>query len=237
MTFCSTPGTLGALTNAGIDIINVANNHILNYGSAGLSNTLSRLDEVNIKHFGSVYQPTVIEVRGTKVGFLGFSYFGGEPFLPSTKISEITSQIQSLKSQVDLVFVSFHWGEEYQDEAKVWQRLVAYQAIDAGADLVFGHHPHWVQGFEMYQDKPIFYSLGNLVFDQDWSQATREGLVIETLWWQNSLAGVYFHPIFMENMGQPSWQAVGYGNLTLAKLDNLSQALQESQATLVQQLK
>ena len=90
---------------------------------------------------------------------------------------DFAGDIQALKRQVDFVIVAFHWGIEYTALPTQEQRGIAHQAIDAGADLILGNHPHWVQATEKYQGKYITYAHGNFVFDQMWSQETREGVV------------------------------------------------------------
>jgi len=232
MIFCSSPGTRQTLTHMGIDVTNLANNHMLNYGAAGLEQTITLLIETDIQPTGLRGRAAIHTLNdGTKIGVLGYTYSakGTNSLLNPINIPNIESDISKLKPQVDFVIVSFHWGNEYQIVPAVSQRAIAYQTVDAGADLVFGHHPHWVQGFEVYKDVPIYYSLGNLVFDQNWSQETREGLALEIFLYQNQIAGVRMKPVFMEEFAQPSWQPVGQGNLILGKIEKVSDQLQATQ--------
>ena len=91
----------------------------------------------------------------------------------------ISQEIQKLKSKVDLIIVSMHSGKEYQDSSNTSQQKFARLMIDAGANLVIGHHPHVIQEYEKYKNGHVFYSLGNFVFDQNWSDQTSIGQVVE----------------------------------------------------------
>ncbi len=230
MIFCSSPGTIGGLEFAGIDAVNLANNHTLNHGYNGLQETTEYLTQNYIRYSGLVGSPAVIDVRGTRVAILGFTAFGGSGVLSELNRTSIQAELSQARDISDIQIVNFHWGAEYQSQPTPGQRLLAYAAIDAGADAVIGHHAHWVQGMEIYQNKPIFYSLGNLVFDQMWSQETREGLIVELNFFRGEVAGIYMYPTFMENIAQPNLIPAGPGNLILAKVETLSQSLQSSQA-------
>jgi poly-gamma-glutamate synthesis protein (capsule biosynthesis protein) len=94
--------------------------------------------------------------------------------------------------------------------------------------LVWGHHPHVVQGIEVYQGTPIFYSLGNLVFDQMWSKETREGLVLEVYFWNDMLVEAKLLPVFMNDFAQPDWQATGVGSVVLGRVEKYSYGLGEN---------
>ena len=162
-----------------------------------------------------------------RFGFLGYNQIYPTPLEVSKADSEVLAQeISDLRQEADVVIVGFHWGLEYQARPTNEQRLLAKAAIDAGADLVWGQHPHWVQGMEIYQGKPIFYSLGNFVFDQMEAKETREGLVVELDFWKAKLVEAKLKPIFMNDFTQPSWQPVGIGNATIGKIERLSQELE-----------
>lgn len=230
MIFCSTPGTLTGLQFTGIDVVNLANNHTLNHGAQGLKETVQYLDHSDIKYAGLNDDYALFEIRGTKIAVLGFTAFGGGGVLSEWDRSNVETLIAKASKVSDLQMVNFHWGNEYQSQPSVGQRLLAYAAIDAGADAIIAHHPHWVQGMELYNQKPIFYSLGNLVFDQMWSTETREGLIVELNFYQSQVAAIYLFPTFMENIAQPNLMPVGRGNTILSKFENLSRSLQDSQA-------
>ncbi len=234
MTFCSSPGTLLGLEYASIDVVNLANNHTLNYGNQGLDQTLKYLSQSQIRYTGLDNQTTILEIRGVKVAILGFSAFSNNDRLSQLDRENIQSSLSQVSKISDLQIVNFHWGSEYQPQPSVSQRLLAYTAIDAGADVIIGHHSHWVQGVEVYKEKPIFYSLGNLIFDQMWSTSTREGLIVELNFFRNQVAGIYLKPTFIQNIAQPNLIPAGRGNSTLGKIENLSKSLQDSQSQMLQ---
>ena len=222
MRLCSDPQSLFTLYSAGVDVVQLANNHIWDFGLEGLEETKKWVNFQGIDESG-LGEAAIKEVRGIKFGFLGFNQIWPikEPVQNATQ-EVLIQDISQLKSEADIVFVGFHWGSEYTNVASAEQISLARSAIDAGADVVWGQHPHWVQGMEIYQGKPIFYSLGNLVFDQMWSKETREGLVVELNFWQDKLVEARLLPVFMEDFSQPEWQPVGIGNVTLGKVERAS---------------
>jgi poly-gamma-glutamate synthesis protein (capsule biosynthesis protein) len=133
------------------------------------------------------WQPAIIEKNGIKIGFVGASYAsindGGKASNIYVARMEDTDRLKktvgNLKSLVDFIVVTMHGGTEYTATANAGQITFAHAAIDSGADIVIGAHPHWVQNKETYKDKPIYYSLGNFIFDQSWSEQTKKGLVLK----------------------------------------------------------
>ncbi len=179
------PEVAEALSKANINIVNLANNHIFDYGKVAFEDTLKNLEKNNIKYFGNSYEPLIIEKEGVKIGFLGFSDFLKHLEVKENKTGiatvndNLSEIIKKAKEKVDILIVSFHWGEEYKKIANERQRKIAKMAIDSGADLVIGHHPHIIQNIEKYKDKFIFYSLGNFIFDQNFSKETMTGGGVE----------------------------------------------------------
>ncbi len=178
--FRALPEFVRVLVNGGIDIVNLANNHIYDYSQGGLLETIRHLDQAEIEHIGAganmkqARKPVIRNVRGTRLGFLG--YYGLRPHSdchPATKDSAgtalrhlkfIRQDIQKLRNQVDFIIINFHWGHEKENYPKEDQIFVAHKTIDYGADLIIGHHPHVWQGIEKYKDGIIAYSLGNFIF-------------------------------------------------------------------------
>ena len=177
-TFRVPPSFVSGIYNAGFDVMTLANNHIMDYGDIGLYDTIEWLDLSGLAHCGAgtdieeAHQGTICSVKGWKVAFLAYSLtypseFWATQFHAGTaypNLNRLRSRIQSLKDSTHLVIVSFHWGGELMTRPKAYQRYYAHQAIDFGADLVIGHHPHILQGLEYYNGKLIAYSLGNYVF-------------------------------------------------------------------------
>lgn len=174
--FRASPEAVQVLRHGGFDIVSLANNHTLDAGKAGLLQTLDILEKHSISYCGANREGrgdelTILEVgeRPVRVGFLAatdLSFAHGSYNKVNADRSNLRAQIQAARSQCDILCVSLHWGDEYQSLPSPRQRNTAYAAIRAGADVILGHHPHVLQGVEIYQNKPIFYSLGNFVFDQ-----------------------------------------------------------------------
>jgi len=194
MVFGAAPETIEGLTYAGFDIVSLANNHFGNQGVAGMNFTLSHLNENGIEYAGAgenkakAREPVIIERNGVKFAFLAYSDVrdtnredytatSDEPGIAVLTKSDLTRDIQYTRERAHIVVVSIHWGVEYETTPTERQRTYAHLAIDSGASLVLGHHPHVIQPVEEYKDGYIFYSLGNFVFDQMWSEETRIGLI------------------------------------------------------------
>jgi len=201
--FRMNPDVAKALNESNINIVNLANNHIFDYGKIAFEDTLKNLDKNNIKYFGISYEPLVIEKNGTKIGFLGFSDFLKHLEVRENKLGiavvndKMSEIIKKAKEKVDVLIVSFHWGEEYQKLANERQRRLAKLAIDSGADLVIGHHPHVIQNVEKYNGKFIFYSLGNFVFDQNFSKETMTGGGVEVYIKNKKIEDIYFRKFYL----------------------------------------
>lgn len=167
--------TAPALKNVGIDIVSLANNHTDNFGQEGLNQTRNILSENNIMYFGSPtnnpeYMATTTCIHDICVGIIGWHEF-------SYKNDEfVLSKIKEIRPAVDYLVIYPHWGTEYKTSPNKKQIQLAHSWIDAGADVVVGHHPHVIQSVEIYKDKYIFYSLGNFIFDQYFSFNTTHGI-------------------------------------------------------------
>jgi len=192
--FRAEPQAVEGLKYAGFDIVSVANNHIFDYGRIGMENSFNRLKESGIDYVGAGFSEQqacsalIKEMKGIKIGFLGFTNKGSKHWIAGPEQSgicwldkNIEETIKKAKNMTDLVIVSMHWGEEYQSEPNQEQKYFGYLAIDSGADLVIGHHSHIIQPIEKYENGWIAYSLGNFVFDQGFSEQTMKGLLLEIL--------------------------------------------------------
>lgn len=167
-----------ALKEAGFNLLNLANNHILDYGLQGMNDTIESLKKHNIHSVGAGKNSTearggiIIDTEHGKYGFLSYSLTFPESFWatedkPGVAFGhekQIVHDIKRLKKQTAGVIVSFHWGREKTTELRPYQPRLGRAAIDAGASLVLGHHPHVLQAIEKYRDGLIIYSLGNFVF-------------------------------------------------------------------------
>jgi poly-gamma-glutamate synthesis protein (capsule biosynthesis protein) len=197
--FCTDPSLVNGLNFAGIDVVTIANNHTRNYGQEGFNETKTVLTQNSIAYVGDnniIYK----EVDGTVFAFLGFDFLTNKP-----KDSDFTL-IQDADKNADVVIVGVHWGEEYKAIANNFQKLTAKKLIESGADVIAGHHPHWVQDSETINGKRAFYSLGNFVFDQMWSEETKKGLLVRLTFDKGELIAEDKMPIYMENWAQPAFR-------------------------------
>ncbi|OGE82733.1 MAG: hypothetical protein A3B95_01635 [Candidatus Doudnabacteria bacterium RIFCSPHIGHO2_02_FULL_43_13b] len=189
LVFNADPKSVEGLSTVGFDLLSTANNHSFDQGKTGIDFTTAWLASHGVLSIGSgnnCHDGIIIQKKQLKFGFLAYSYAahndGGEkpdPLVCDWNDSiQVLTDIEKLKPQVDWLIISAHMGTEYQREPDEKNKILAHAAIDAGADLFIGHHPHWIQSVEQYHGKWIFYSLGNFVFDQMWSQDTKEGLTL-----------------------------------------------------------
>jgi poly-gamma-glutamate synthesis protein (capsule biosynthesis protein) len=192
-TFCGDKNFLPYLS-ANKFIFNLNNNHILNYGPDGLSQTKQFL--VTDYFYDNFY---IKEVNGLKFGFLGYDFIT----YPKTSKSEIISQIKLHDPEVDWLIVSLHWGNEYLPAPETWRVNLARQLVDAGADIIHGHHPHVWQGIEVYKNKYIYYSLGNFIFDQSWSHETSSSNIIRLIFSKDKILNQEIFPIKIQFNSQP----------------------------------
>ncbi|HKC04644.1 MAG TPA: CapA family protein [Patescibacteria group bacterium] len=196
--FCADPKMVEGLKFAGVDIVNLANNHTLNYGEEGLIETEEILKSNGIKWVGEG-NLVIIEKNGTKFGFLGFDFVDNKPSKANYQL------IQDSKKRVDVLIPMIHWGTEYTPIPSNGQKLIANELVNSGADVVIGGHPHWVQNIDYINGKPVFYSLGNFIFDQLWSEETKHGLAVQLFYQNNKLSKIDKLPIYMKNFAQPEW--------------------------------
>ncbi|MGE5612867.1 MAG: D-alanyl-D-alanine dipeptidase [Bacillota bacterium] len=163
--FKGKPEYANILKATSIEAVTLANNHTYDYGPVGYEATKKALDDAGIKHFG-YSEALYMEIKGIKVGIAGFNQLGEyEQGLDMDVFKrEVEEMTKKLRGECDLVIVNFHWGKEYKYQPEALQKELAYLAIDSGADLVIGHHPHVLQPIEVYRGKYIAYSLGNFCF-------------------------------------------------------------------------
>lgn len=196
MIFCADPKSVFGLVYAGVDFASLANNHIGNQGQKGVDETISILTNNGITPIG-LGKPVFNTVKNVKIALISFSDF------PQLDENFMSAQISEAALSADIVIATFHWGWEYQNKPNNRQIFLGHLAIDSGADIVVGHHPHWVQTDEIYQGKPIYYSLGNLIFDQMWSDETRLGEILKITYKDNILIKKEIFPIKIYDYGQP----------------------------------
>ena len=183
------PDTVDRLARAGFSVLNVANNHTMQHGPAAFDDTVNALQHRGICVVGLASPthrecvPRSLSVAGLRVGLLGFAfepdkYWDGPVNYAFGPDCDIPGQIADARQTNDLVICSVHWGVEFVRHPAASEELLSRQLIDAGADLVIGHHPHVARRVDRYRHGLIVYSLGNFVFDQVWNPSLRTGLVV-----------------------------------------------------------
>lgn len=185
------PDYVVGLKNAGINVVSLANNHILDYQEEAMYETMRLLQKHDILYFGAgrnlaeARKPAIFEKNGFKVGFLGYcDVIIDSPFYAKVdergvapfQMEYVQQDIHALRPQVDLLILSLHWGTENFSLPSPGEVKRGRELIDSGADVILGHHPHVVQRLEQYKEGYIVYSLGNFLFsDIDWSWHNEKG--------------------------------------------------------------
>jgi poly-gamma-glutamate synthesis protein (capsule biosynthesis protein) len=217
--FAADPRVAGALVDAGFDVLGLANNHLGDFGPAALVETVARLRRAGLATFGAgagprqAWRPAVVTRNGVRFGFLGFNAIGETPEagpgrpgavsvsmpprtgpLDRRELDRFLRAVARLDASVDVVVVLPHWGTQYTNRPETIQYAVSRELVSAGADVVVGGHPHWVQGAELVDDRLVVHSLGNFVFDMDFMVQTQEGLVLELVLWGDEVKAAEFVP-------------------------------------------
>ncbi|MGH3367214.1 MAG: CapA family protein [Nocardioidaceae bacterium] len=218
--FAADHAVLRGLAAAGFDVLSLANNHTGDYGPRALLQTLRRIHRSPIEGVGGgrdgveAWRPVVVERHGVRFGFVAFNAIGETPRatpgspgvaevrmqprtgpLNRTDLRRITGTIRRLgQRRADVVVVLPHWGDQYTHQPVPAQRRVGRFLVDAGADIVVGGHPHWVQRVQTYRGRLIVHSLGNFVFDMDFSRRTQQGVTADLVFVGDTLRSVRFTP-------------------------------------------
>ncbi len=191
--FKADPRAIRGLQFCGFDIISLANNHTLDWGIEAAYDTMILLSEKGIQYAGigrtrkEACKPALINANGTSIAFISYNdiypFFihesGGSMVTLTLKKDSLKSDIATLNKRYDVVIVYVHSGDEYRKHPEAEKVNKMRMLIDYGADIVLCSHPHVIQDIEVYRDGLIAYSLGNLIFDQDWSKETSFGLLLE----------------------------------------------------------
>lgn len=193
--FRADPRAIEGLVFSGFDALSLSNNHILDWGKEAFVDTLDLLEANSIASVGAgenyrdANEPVMLRAGQAKVAFFAHTNLYPRSLEATESRSGISSfepeiikkKIFEARGRADIVVVSLHWGEEYAKSPNAFQKQFARELIDAGADLIIGHHPHVIQKYERYKNGWIFYSLGNFVFDQGFSEETMRGLMVKVL--------------------------------------------------------
>jgi poly-gamma-glutamate synthesis protein (capsule biosynthesis protein) len=214
-----------AMANAGFDLMNMATNHIKNCGLStcgdrAFLDTLENLERVSIQKVGAgknieeAMTPTVIEKNGIRFGFVALGEIESRAFASQdvpgiaplaqdfeTAEANLRAAIRAARQVSDVVIAMPHWGSDYSSAPNYRQLSFDRVAVEAGADLVIGTHPHVIQGMREIEGIPVFYSLGSFVFDQDWSLETQQGIVVVVTFQERTLLGYEVIPVHIDGDG------------------------------------
>ncbi len=215
--FRADPRVIEGLTFAGFDALSLANNHIFDWGKFAVEDTINLLRKNNIRPVGAgMNYDDANAARVVAIGDLRLAIFAYTNLYPKTLwanggvgISEfdpekIRDRIRAIRENVDIIIVSLHWGEEYAPHPSEYQKEIAHALVDAGADIIVGHHPHVVQEVERYNGGWIAYSLGNFVFDQNFSERTRRGAIARVTVRGKKITGIELISVRINDTFQPA---------------------------------
>lgn len=228
------PAMIQGYLAGGFDVLAFASNHCLDYGVEPFLETLDLLGKHGIHYTGAgrniaeARTPAILERKGTRIGFLSYvlelplgwgagplkpgvaplrqDALFGPPYVNEEDLDTMVSDVGQAKQRADVVVASFHWGVSQSRTLTLSQKAVARAAIDAGADLVIGHHPHILQGIEVYRGRAIFYALGNLVLDHAhpmFMPTVKESIIVRCLIEGKKVARLSFLPILIGEDGRP----------------------------------
>jgi poly-gamma-glutamate capsule biosynthesis protein CapA/YwtB (metallophosphatase superfamily) len=238
--FSAEPALVDGLVDAGMDYVSLANNHIRDAGGNGLLQTIRNLTKRGLKVSGAgkdlkaARKPAILEAAGTKVAILGYDAIAGGYHATADRIGSAPLKGTYVKQDVaaarkagaDIVIVFPHWGTEYDPTPFGSQQKLARMVIDSGADMVIGNHAHWAAAMEVYKGKPIWYALGNFIFDQTWSEPTMEGITLELTFRGTELAQARMRPHIILDKAQPNFlDPAGDGRVVMGQVFGASKGL------------
>ncbi|MEA3322967.1 MAG: CapA family protein [Patescibacteria group bacterium] len=176
--FTFDPAIVNILKDYNMCLTNIGNNHIGNFGLEGIAVTKKFLEDGGMHYIGDTglsdeKRYFVEEINGVKLGFVNYNEF------TTGSLEHVLEDIKNIKQESDFVIAYTHWGTEYNTLSSERDQGIAHKLVDAGVDLIIGSHPHVVQESEVYKGKTIYYSLGNLVFDQYFSEETKRGSLVQ----------------------------------------------------------
>ena len=225
--FRARPSTVQVLIDAGVKMVSLANNHLMDYGPDGVADTVATLDAAGIAHFGAgrtlaeARRPALVEVGGVKVAFLGYLILGakhpepevvwatenkpgvaGHPGDWTVVEKMVREDVAAARKEADLVVPFFHWGREGSKAPDDYQLQLARAAIQSGASVVLGSHPHVLHGMELQGRVPVFYSLGNFVFGGNWNPRDKDSVLVRMRLDKDGYLGAELFPLKTDHYPQ-----------------------------------
>lgn len=218
-TFTGNPALLRVIKEAGFDFLSLANNHIGDGGVTRIPETIAAVAAAGMQSGGAganlaeAQRPWLTTVGGITVGIVAVDQVNPGYHARTNRAGSAPIGVLEMRASItaaraagaDVVILFPHWGLEFQAQPTASQRRFARKAIEAGADMILGSHSHWASAMEIIDGKPVFYSMGNFVFDQNWSVETSEGIVIESTFAGSRLVSTRMLPTVILNQSQPNF--------------------------------
>lgn len=186
--FNFTDESVNWLMDYGFNLVTLANNHSYDMGRAGFEETKKTLDEIGLDYYGEQYSVDEDALLFREINGINLAFIGVNDTNSYIDRDDLEPLLDRAEKEADYTIVNIHWGQEYKLLSNTHQKNLAYYMIDQGADLIIGHHPHVVQEIEIYNNRPIYYSLGNFIFDQYFSDDTQQGIGVEILFMEDSFS-------------------------------------------------
>lgn len=241
------PSYGGILSEAGFDVVSLANNHIMDCGVEGLRETLSTLQRCDVGYVGAGFsdsaarRPFIFAKNGVRLGLLAYAtgrdWTAGEntPGAAALSVQSVLADIESLRARVDIVVISLHFGLMYVDYPSPQEQTMARSIINAGASLILGHHPHTLKGIEQYNGGIIAYSLGDFIFDPDAglfssnvaNENRCQSMIFRCRIAKTGISDVELLPVIMNSEFQPVLAAGSMREVILGRLDELTAPLKD----------
>ncbi len=238
--FSADPGIIEGIADAGIDWVGLANNHIGDQGRRGVLQTIRNIEKYDLAHAGAgkdvtaARAPSWFTVGDTRIAILAYDAIN-KPYHATASLAgsaafttrNVTADVRKARAAgADVVIVFPHWGIEYRYAPTATQRAQAKAIIEAGADMIIGNHAHYAAAMEVHQGKPIWYALGNFVFDQTWSEPTMEGITLELTFHGGELVQARMRPHLILDKAQPNLlDPAGDGKAVLGPIWKASKGL------------
>jgi len=234
--FKADPKSVDTLKSAGFDALMLANNHAMDYLPVGLADTMTALDSAGLYYAGAgdpgEIKPCFIRRNGIRVGIISYSLFPPDTinelsgpdiaYVREGHLDDMQSEVASAAAQCDFLIVYYHWGIEYRHDVSDIQIEIAHAAVDSGASAVIGTHPHVLQGRETYKGAPVYYSIGNFVFDNQIPDGTDETVILQFTVGKNGLLDVRELPVVINNC-QPQFPDAQKAAEIITNLERYSQ--------------
>lgn len=230
------PEALDVLKDGGVDIVNLSDESTMKYGEQGLDETLTALDREGIYRVGAgrneheARRPEILDVKGKRIAYLSYAQGGNHaafkdrPGVNAQGVMEIAEDIRALRDEVDWIVVNYRWQTDISETPADWQTNLARLAIDQGADVVVGYHPHQLQGAEIYKGRPIAYSLGDFVF-QDTPDVDQDSAMLKVSLKDDEMK-VEFVPVQVRD-ARPLVAEGAEGKAILKQLQDASKGLEQ----------